>query len=101
VKTAAFMPDPYEELSTIAIEGMDEASIWEVVRLACASGRPAIGRGDFQAKSLRSPLYAEIDNQGFERHTSIKGWPSGPERKAERKSLAQAIAAQTTYSRIP
>ena len=96
VKPSAFDPYPYNELSVAHSTGLTEAEVWavgELVREAC--GRPVVyACADIDVAHIsEQKLRAMRDDQPFQRHTNVLGWPS-LENKDDQKRLCKGIATQ-------
>lgn len=100
-KTAAFNPLPHQELSVGHTSELDEPAIWaigETVRKL--ANRPRLlARADLQVLHITArELKAIRDDEGFPRHTNIKGWPhfgDEDERKRVWKALATFLASKS------
>ncbi|HVA90618.1 MAG TPA: hypothetical protein VNL71_12345, partial [Chloroflexota bacterium] len=90
-KPSAFDPGNHPELSVAHIGGLAEQEIWNLSRhtLSDQPGREAVlARADLRAGiALAQGLSAVRDNDPFERHTTISGWP-----KDERKRIALELS---------
>jgi hypothetical protein len=79
-KPAAFDPSPYNELSVAHITRLIDDEIWKIGSnaLGTAPGRTTIhARTDIPVHVLiEQKLRAVRDDNPFERHTSVLGWPS-------------------------
>lgn len=94
---AAFDPGPAGRLSCIHVAGLAEREIWDLTLtvLAHRKDRDTVhGRGDFHAGiATDAGLLALRDDDPFERHCELKGWPIGVAGKSERMLLAKRLAA--------
>ena len=93
-KPAAFDPSPHTELSTMHITGMTSDAVWRHSEHALGDqpGRQAIlSRADVPVALLTAEkLRAVRDDDPFERHTLVLGWPEiedANERKAAWKQI--------------
>ena len=98
-KPVAFEPPADNELSVVHSTGLSDHEIWEIGRLTLGtqSEREKIhGRADVPVKSLvERKLRAIRDDNPFQRHTSVIGWPrfSDPdERKQQRLEICLALS---------
>lgn len=96
-KPAAFNPAPYNVLSVVHSTGLSSEDIWTIgaETLGTERGRSRIyGRADapvlaFTDKELR----VVRDNEPFDRHTSVTGWPEGKDAD-ETKQLWKQICLE-------
>jgi hypothetical protein len=98
VKPGAFDPSPYRELSVGHTTGLTTAEVWslgEVVRIHTRLPK-LYARADIDAAHVvERKLKAIRDDEGYERHTNILGWPDieDPDtRKRVWKNLATGLA---------
>jgi hypothetical protein len=79
-KPAAFDPSPHNELSVVHSTGLTDGEVWKIGShtLGTEPGRTTIyGRADVPVHVLiEQKLRAMRDDDPFERHTSVLGWPS-------------------------
>jgi hypothetical protein len=80
-KPNAFDPTPYLELSVIHVTGLSDPTIWEIAEkntMRSAPGRDTIyARADVPVEQFRKQkLRAIRDDNPFNRHTSVVGWPA-------------------------
>lgn len=76
----AFYPPPDDQLSVVHSTGLQDREIWEIGRLHALGGQPGrdkiSGRADVPVKAFADrKLHAIRDDDPFERHTSVVGWP--------------------------
>lgn len=88
----AFEPPADLELSTAHVTELTDDEIWSVARLALTPKRRKIyARADLAvAEYEKKKLTATRDNDLFERHTVVTGWPNPPDpdqRKAQTLAL--------------
>ena len=80
-KPQAFNPSPHNELSVVHSTGLADKEIWSigVQTLGTEPGRSRIyGRADVPVHALmEKDLRVIRDNDPFDRHTSVTGWPQG------------------------
>jgi hypothetical protein len=92
-KPAAFNPAPYDELSTAHITGLQDEAVWLVSRgaLGTQPGRDKIyARADLAVAAVqRLDLKAVRDNDPFERHTVIVGWPKSSDVSEQKERWLQ------------
>jgi len=78
VKTGAFNPSPYDELSVGHTTGLETVALWqlgEVVR-AYAGATKLHARADVDVRhATEKRLRAIRDDKDYERHTNVVGWP--------------------------
>ena len=98
-KPAAFDPTPYTELSVIHITDLADHVVWEISRqtLRDQHGRHKVhARVDVPVEQLEEQnLRAIRDNNPFERHTSVVGWPDiadANQRKERWKEICLALS---------
>jgi len=101
-KPNAFDPTPYTELSVIHVTGLSDLTIWQIAKentMRDEQGRDTIhGRADVPVEQfLQHRLRAIRDNQGFDRHTSVVGWPT-PDDANERKERWKEICLALSQS---
>lgn len=99
VHPGAFSPEPHPKLSVLHSSGLEEAEIWQSARqtLGAQRGRDKIyGRADLSVRKLiAQKLKAIRDNDPFERHTSVVGWPQNDDpdqRKADIKAICLELS---------
>ena len=102
LKPGAFNPSPYDELSVGHTTGLDTAQIWqlgEVVR-AHTKSPTLYARADLDvAHVLEQKLKAVRDDQDYERHTNVIGWPVVADDDAKKrlwKHIASELADKAT-----
>ena len=98
-KPNAFDPSPHMELSGIHVTGLPDSTIW---RIAKGTMRDQPGRDTIYARAdvpveqfVKQKLRAIRDDQPFERHTSVVGWPAitdTNERKERWKEICLALS---------
>lgn len=104
----AFYPPPDNELSVVHSTGLPDRDVWAIGRmhtLGTQSGRDAIhGRADVPVNALiERRLRAIRDDNPFERHTKVVGWPepSNPdERKQQRKLICLELSQDLSVKLI-
>jgi len=93
----AFDPSPYTELSVAHSTDLSDEEIWNIAVSALGSqaGRDTIySRADVPVRELiQKKLRAVRDDDPFERHTCVVGWPEVPG-KDERKQLWKQICLE-------
>ena len=91
VKPGAFFPPPDLSLSAIHSTGVQELNVWSIGRktLGTQPGRNTIyGRADLPVESLiAQKLRAIRDDNPFERHTSVVGWPQDPDKERQKEDI--------------
>jgi hypothetical protein len=96
-KPSAFDPSPHNELSTVHSTGLADDEVWMIGSHALGAGpeRNTIhGRADVPVHALiEQKLRAVRDDNPFERHTSVLGWPSLADPK-ETKQLRLQICLE-------
>jgi hypothetical protein len=95
----AFEPPPDLELSTAHITELTENEIWSVGRFTLNSKRRKIyARADLKVADYeKRRLVATRDNDPFERHTVVTGWPNPPDPN-ERKSQIIATCLELCHA---
>jgi hypothetical protein len=98
-KRNAFEPPADLELSTAHITELTDSEIWSVARLTLNPKRPKIyARADLKVADYeKSKLVATRDNDRFERHTVITGWPNPPD-PDDRKSQILATCLELCHA---
>ncbi len=92
-KRTAFDPSPHNELSVVHSTGLPDRDVWQIGRqtLNDQPGRDKIhGRADIPVKALIDrKLCAIRDDNPFQRHTSVVGWPepSNPDERKQQRML--------------
>ena len=80
-KPQVFNPSPHNELSVVHSTGLGDGEIWSIGRhtLGTEPGRSRIhGRADIPVHVVKEKNLRVIrDNDPFDRHTAITGWPRG------------------------
>jgi hypothetical protein len=80
-KPKVFDPFPHKELSVVHSTGLADEEIWKIgsQTLRTQRGRSTIyGRANVPVHALNDQnLRAIRDNDPFDRHTSVTGWPEG------------------------
>jgi hypothetical protein len=78
-KPGAFSPSPHDTLSVAHTTALGDGEIWGIARLTLTTepGRDKVhARADIIVQALlERRLVVLRDDQGFERHTSVAGWP--------------------------
>jgi hypothetical protein len=96
-KPTAFDPSPHNELSVAHSTGLTDEEIWEIGShtLGTEPGRTTIyGRADVPVQALIEQLLRAVrDDNPFQRHTSVLGWPS-PNDPNEAKQLRKLICLE-------
>ncbi|MGA9071995.1 MAG: hypothetical protein WB424_17160 [Terracidiphilus sp.] len=107
LKRPAFDPSPYDELSVVHSTGLLESDVWNIGRqtLVNQPGRNKIyGRADLPVEALvERQLRAIRDDNPFERHTSVKGWPESSdsdERKQRRIQICLELSQDPTVKLV-
>jgi hypothetical protein len=101
VRPEAYVPHPYPDLSVTRHIGLSVAQIWEAGRVVARERDLTLhGRADVSALIVReNQLDAVVDpTDSNPNHANIVGWPPS---KAEQKSRAQKLAADSRYSSTP
>lgn len=92
-KPSAFDPSPDNELSMAHVTGLTVASIWELAKSALGDqpGRDKIRAYASLAvgTAIEQELRAVRDNDPFERHTLLVGWPVFSDDEKRRKRWAE------------
>jgi len=100
-KPGAFSPYPHSELSVAHVTDLTDAEVWEISLKTVGSepGRDKVhARADVRVRELiRNKLRAIRDDDPFERHTSVTGWP-GPNDPNERKEQLKLICLELSQS---
>lgn len=98
-KPSAFNPEPHPKLSVLHSTALSDEEIWKFARqtLGTQRGRDKIyGRADlFVASLIANRLKAIRDEDPFERHTSVVGWPQNNDpnqRKADIKAICLELS---------
>ncbi|HUY81495.1 MAG TPA: hypothetical protein VMU92_07210 [Acidobacteriaceae bacterium] len=98
-KPGAFNPEPYSKLSVFHSTGLSDKEIWGNGRktLSAQRGRDKIYcRADLSVAIFISHLLKVIrDDDPFERHTSVVGWPNNAnpdQRKADVKAICLELS---------
>lgn len=97
VRPEAFIPHPYPDLSVTRHTGISEERLWQIGQeVAQDVGRTLYGRADLTTQTVRSAELDPISAPTAENanHVNIVGWPAN---KAEQKSRAQKLAADSHY----
>lgn len=96
-KPAAFDPSPHDELSVVHSTGLTNDEVWKIGSrtLGTEPGRTTIhGRADATVRALmEKKLRALRDDNPFDRHTSVLGWPSSTDPN-ETKQLRKQICLE-------
>lgn len=97
MKHRAFLPGRDWKTSVAEVTDLDETEIRKLSETVSElRGRAAKGHGSFQAAIL-PPLGLDFvrDDDPFERHGNLVGWPrdTGPAAKAHRKNIAQQLSS--------
>jgi hypothetical protein len=95
----AFEPPPDLELSTAHVTELADTEIWAVGWLTLTPTRRKIhARADLKVADYeKSKLVATRDNDPFERHTVITGWPNPPD-PDDRKSQILATCLELCHA---
>ena len=104
----AFYPPDDDELSVVHSTGLPDNDVWEIGRqhtLDSQHGRDKIvGRADVPVYALIDrKLRAKRDDDPFERHTSVIGWPESSipaERKQQRKQICLELSQDPSVKLI-
>lgn len=98
-RTNAFEPPADLELSTAHITQLGDNEVWSVGRLTLNPKRRKIyARADLKVADYeKSNLVATRDNDPFERHTVITGWPN-PSDSNDRKSQILATCLELCHA---
>jgi len=88
-KRNAFEPPDDLELSTAHVTELADNEIWSVGRLTLTPARRKIyARADHKVADYeKSKLVATRDNDPFERHTVVTGWPNPPDPDARKSQI--------------
>ena len=101
IKTSAFNPSPYDELSVVHSTGLSDSEVWNIglLTLTTEPGRRTIyGRANIPVAALvEQALKAILDNKPFSRHTSVVGWPKSSNEN-EQKELRKAICLELSQN---
>ena len=92
----AFLPTRNGETSVFRTSGLTEGAIWSLAQeqLDLPSGRRIHGRGDVEARGVRSTgLRAEPEVSTHHLHANILGWPS---EKEKQRLFAGELALKAT-----
>jgi hypothetical protein len=91
VKSDAFIPHPYPDLSVTRHIGLSVEEIWQIGQ-AVADSRPATlyGRAEIQALHVRRQSLRIVPTPEPKNHANITGWPKD---KPAQKIIAQELAA--------
>jgi hypothetical protein len=92
----AFYPGATPELSVVHATGLDHVTIWDLAAktLGDQPDRTVYARADLPVKELiRNRLQAIRDDDPFERHTTVTGWPSH-KNPDEQKALWKQICLE-------
>lgn len=100
-KPGAFSPEPHPKLSVVHSTSLGNEGIWKCARqtLGTQRGRDRIyGRADLSVSSLiANKLKAIRDDNPFERHTSVIGWPQNDDPN-QRKTDIKAICLELSQN---
>jgi hypothetical protein len=104
----AFYPPPDDELSVVHSTGLPDQNVWEIGKLHALgnqAGRDKIhGRADVPVKAfIDRKLRAMRDDNPFERHTSVIGWPNSEDpdqRKQQRKLICLELSQDPTIKLV-
>jgi hypothetical protein len=100
-KPNAFDPSPYSELSGIHVTGLSDYAIWTIAvnTLGGVPGRRTVyARADvLVGELLEQRLKAIRDDDPFERHTSITGWPTSDDANKQKEDW-KAICLELSES---
>lgn len=97
IKSDAFIPHPYPDLSVTRHLSAVEAELWTVgEQVAATSGKTLYGRGDFQVSACLAQRLvvkaAPVANNP--NHANVLGWPAD---KPAQKIVALEIAAAAKF----
>lgn len=99
VRPSAFSPEPHPKLSVLHSSGLEDHEVWKCGQrtLGTKRGRDKIyGRADITVgKLIAQELKAIRDDDPFERHTSVVGWPQSDDadrRKADIKAICLELS---------
>jgi hypothetical protein len=90
----AFYPPSDNQLSTVHSTGLADVEVWDIGRRHALSNQPGRdkihGRADLPVKSLvERKLCAIRDDDPFERHTSVVGWPQTADPDERKQQIKQ------------
>lgn len=99
IRSNAFVPHPYDDLSVTRHQGLSEVKLWEygdLVALRMPTEKKLHGRADFRVVHARNQEIDVISDPLRENpnHACLVGWPS---EKAEQKAIAQEISASANF----
>jgi hypothetical protein len=99
VKPGAFQPPPDLMLSTAHVTQLGEAEVWAIGRRTLNPRRRKLyGRADLRvAEYEKGSLIASRDNDEFERHTVVTGWPN-PSDPDARKPAILAVCLELCHA---
>jgi len=107
IKSDAFIPHPYTDLSVTRHRDAAEAEIWNVGAGIAAFQRKTLhGRGDVLTsvflerglKVLADPMIGDAQLPDNPNHANVTGWPAND--KARQKLIALEVASQTKLVRV-
>jgi hypothetical protein len=99
-KPAVFEPPKDDKLSVVHSTGLSDSEVWDIGRLHALVNQPGrdkiCGRADLPVKVLIDrKLRAIRDDNPFQRHTSVIGWPESTDpdlRKQERVGICLELS---------
>lgn len=111
-KPGAFDLTPHLELSGIHVTGLSDSAIWAIAvnTLGDRPGRTTIyARADVPVgEFLEQKLKAIRDDNPFERHTSITGWPVAKDANVQKENwkaiclaLSESLAVKLVIPPVP
>jgi hypothetical protein len=90
----AFFPPPDDELSVVHSTGLADCEVWEIGRQHALGDQPPrdkiLARADLPVRALiERKLRAMRDDNPFQRHTSVIGWPKStdPDQRKQQHKL--------------
>lgn len=87
------------------VDGLSDPERWDIGGIvAQLQGRPVKARADFSGSVLTAlPLSFVRDDDPFDRHGNITGWPEGTDDEARlrRKELSAELATASTLALPP
>ena len=95
IRPAAFIPHPWPDLSVTRHIGLHADELWSLGEdVSTLRARPLLGRADIQAIDVMKQSLKIEPTPTPRNHANITGWP--PDKSAQ-KSLAQELAAASTF----
>jgi hypothetical protein len=99
VRSDAFIPHPWPNLSVTRRLGLDEEELWRIGQnVADQRSLPLYGRADVRARVIRKHRLDIQPTPESRNHANITGWPK---EKPAQKIIAQEIAAAATFISTP